>query len=350
MPGRILIDRSYIHGRETLALRRCVSLNSASTAITNSYIAECHEKGPDSQAISGWNGPGPYRIENNYLEAGHEVITLGGSDPSIPGLIPSDIEIRRNHITRPMGWQGRWDIKNLIEFKAGQRILIQGNVIENNWADLQVGFALLFWSNNQDGNAPWTATQDITVRDNVIRNTAQAINITAKAANPSIPARRISIANNLIYKLGAASLGGGGRGFQLVGPVSDIYVVGNTVFSPTLAVVMDGGQQPGFQLRNNVFGPSEYAIFGADVADGQPALTRYAPGAQVSGNVFVGTSPRIYPTGNAFPATVGEVGLSALAAGEYTLGQVLAQTPGVGGQPAGVDYGTLVAQTAGAVR
>jgi hypothetical protein len=30
---------------------------------------------------------------------------FGGADPSIPDLVPSDIEIRRNHLFKPLSWK-----------------------------------------------------------------------------------------------------------------------------------------------------------------------------------------------------------------------------------------------------
>ena len=55
----------------------------------------------------GWNGPGPYLIENNYLEAAGENVMFGGTDPSIPNLVPSNITIRRNLISRPLAWMSQ---------------------------------------------------------------------------------------------------------------------------------------------------------------------------------------------------------------------------------------------------
>ena len=57
---------------------------------------------------------------------------FGGSDPVISGVIPSDIEFRRNHFFKPTSWKGKWMIKNLIEIKSAQRVLIEGNIFENN--------------------------------------------------------------------------------------------------------------------------------------------------------------------------------------------------------------------------
>ena len=55
-------------------------LNSATSAVIDSWLGDCHSNQGDSQAIVGWNGPGPYLIQNNHLEAGHEVVMFGGGD------------------------------------------------------------------------------------------------------------------------------------------------------------------------------------------------------------------------------------------------------------------------------
>ncbi|MFN2400258.1 MAG: hypothetical protein ABR543_16720, partial [Gemmatimonadaceae bacterium] len=104
VPHDLILDRVYVHGHPALHLKRCVVLNSASTAVIDSYLAECHGRGQDTQAIGGWNGPGPFKIVNNYLAGSGENVMFGGADPSTPGLIPSDIEIRRNHIIKPLAW------------------------------------------------------------------------------------------------------------------------------------------------------------------------------------------------------------------------------------------------------
>ena len=97
-PTNIILDRDYIHGSATLDIQRAISLQSASTAIINSYISDIHSAGQDSQAIAGWNGSGPYLIQNNFLEASGENVMFGGADPSIPNLIPSDITIQNNYL------------------------------------------------------------------------------------------------------------------------------------------------------------------------------------------------------------------------------------------------------------
>jgi hypothetical protein len=102
VPHDMILDRVYIHGSRTVPLRRCVALNSASTAIIDSYISDAHHEVYDSQAIAGWNGPGPFKIVNNYLEGSGENLIFGGADAPIANLMPSDIEIRHNHFFKPL--------------------------------------------------------------------------------------------------------------------------------------------------------------------------------------------------------------------------------------------------------
>ncbi len=66
VPHHIIIDRCYIHGNDNEAARRGVALNSAWTAVIDSYVAKFQETGAgDSAAIGGGIGPGPYKIVNN---------------------------------------------------------------------------------------------------------------------------------------------------------------------------------------------------------------------------------------------------------------------------------------------
>ena len=117
-----VLDRMYIHGLPTHNIRRGVEMNSKEAAVIDSYISEIHVVGQDNQAIAGTNGPGPYKIVNNYLEGAAENVMFGGDDPRVRDLMPSDIEIRNNHFNKPLTWRrgdpsfnGRaWQVKNLL--------------------------------------------------------------------------------------------------------------------------------------------------------------------------------------------------------------------------------------------
>ena len=105
VPYTIELDRLYIHGHPVMGQKRGVALNAADVTIRNCHISDIKAVGFDTQAIGGWNGPGPFVIENNYLEASGENLLLGGSDPGVPNLVSEDVVFRRNHVTRPLSWR-----------------------------------------------------------------------------------------------------------------------------------------------------------------------------------------------------------------------------------------------------
>ena len=191
LPHHIIIERCYLHGDRKAGARRGVSLNAAHVAVVDSYLSDFKERTTDAQAVSGWNGPGPFLIEGNYLEASGENIMFGGGDPSIPNLVPSDIVITRNHMSKPLRWKKddpsfegtEWAVKNLFELKNARRVLVDGNLLEYNWPQAQNGFAILFTVRNQDGGAPWSVVEDVTFSNNVIRHVAAGINILGRDDN-----------------------------------------------------------------------------------------------------------------------------------------------------------------------
>jgi hypothetical protein len=105
VPYALELLHLYIHGDPLLGQKRGIALNAAGTVIRDSHISDCKAVGQDAQAIAGWNGPGPYWIENNYLEGAGDNFMLGGADPAIPGLIPTDVTFRRNYVSKPVSWR-----------------------------------------------------------------------------------------------------------------------------------------------------------------------------------------------------------------------------------------------------
>lgn len=104
-PHHIVVDRVYIHGHKYKGQKRGISLNGSDVTVKNSYISDIKSVSSDAQAIAGWNGPGPFMIENNYLEGAAENVMFGGAGPRFSNLVPSDITIRRNHIAKPTAWR-----------------------------------------------------------------------------------------------------------------------------------------------------------------------------------------------------------------------------------------------------
>jgi hypothetical protein len=297
-----------------------VALNSATSAVIDSYLGECHGKGQDTQAIIGWNGTGPFKIVNNYLEGAGENVMFGGADPSIPNLLPSDIEFRRNHVVKPPSWKGVWSVKNLFELKFAQRVLIEGNIFDGSWVDAQVGFAVLFKSSNP-GNTPWAITKDVTFRYNRIRNAANGINVAARPAGPALPVTRLLIAHNVMDNINVAPYSGSGRLFQFLGDIQDLTVENNTAIGNGEMLLSFGSLPPMVNLsfRNNVGTRNNYGIKGSGAGEGIPSINLYATGANVTGNVIIGAPAALYPPLNFFPTTTGTTGFINFGAADYRL-------------------------------
>jgi hypothetical protein len=105
VPHHLIIDRVYIHGDRLNGQKRGILLNSGDTTIVNSWVSDIKAVGVDTQAIAGANGPGPFHIENNYLEGAGNVFMIGGDDPKIAGLVPTGLVFRSNVVTRPLSWR-----------------------------------------------------------------------------------------------------------------------------------------------------------------------------------------------------------------------------------------------------
>jgi hypothetical protein len=320
VPHDLVVDRCYIHGDPANGQKRAIALNSASTAIVNSYISDIKSAVSDSQTIAGWNGPGPYTIENNYLEAAGENILFGGADPHIANLVPSDISIRFNQIAKQPSWRGQsWTVKNLIELKNAQRVTIDGNLIEYSWAAAQSGFAFMLTPRNQEGSAPWSVVQHVHVTNNTIRHVAAVFNVLGRDATTTTTTNDIEIRNNLFLDVSRANWGGTGQ-VLLTNGGSGVVFDHNTVFTDGSSVVYaDGEAVSGFVFTNNIIPDNAYAIMGSGTAEGSGTLSKYYPGASFRRNVLVGGNAGSYPSDNFFPASVGDVGFVDAGGGNYRL-------------------------------
>jgi hypothetical protein len=354
MPHHLVVDRAYVHGSPTLDLRRCVFLNSGTSAVIDSWLADCHSRSGDSQAILSYNGTGPFRIENDHLEAGHEVVMFGGGDPGIADLVPSDIELRGNHIMRPLAWRRRWQVKNLVETKNVRRLLVEGNVIENTWTDGQTGFAFVLKAENQTGRAPWTTTSDVTVRDNYIRNTGNAFNLSGHGSNahPVVPSARITITNNLVEGVNVGPYTGQGMAFQILSGLSDAIITHNTIINQNVesaGLAFDGAPSRRLVIHSNVFGAGRYGIKGSGASPGAGTLERFAPGALFQRNVLVGGDCAAMPPGTACPERMTSAGFVNALEGDFRAGAGALKGRGLDGGDVGADIARVRAATRGAI-
>lgn len=345
VPHHLVIERCYLHGDPLVGGRRGIILNSATTVVVDSWLADFKMTGDDSQAIIGWEGPGPYLIRNNYLEAAGENLMFGGADPAIRNRVPADIEIRGNHFTKPLQWKAGspgyagtdWTVKNLLELKNARRVLVDGNLFEHNWAESQNGFAILFTVRNQEGSAPWSVVEDVIFSNNIVRHVANGINILGQDdTHPSQNTRRIVIRNNLFMDLGTEQGEGQSDGdlFQLLDGTENVVIENNTAIHQGSILKVEGRPHRGFEFRNNIVFHNEYGIVGTDSAPGIAVLERYFTGAVVLENVIVGGSANAWPDGNFFPESLDTTGLI-----DVTLST--ASPYSIAGDTTGVDFAEL---------
>jgi hypothetical protein len=308
VPSDLILDRIVIRGDATRGQKRGIALNSANTQIRNSYIAGIRLAGQESQAIACWNGPGPFVIENNYIEAASIGVLFGGSPPAIDQLVPSNIVVRRNHVTRPVSWRnGGWGVKNLFELKNARNVQVDGNLFENNWADAQSGFAIVF-TVRANGNAPWSVIEHVRFENNIVRHSGSAINILGyDNVNPSRQLRDLVIRNNLFTDIDAPAWGGSGIFVQIGDEPADVHVEHNTVMQSGNIISAYGGTAtaprviPGFRFTSNIVKHNTYGIYGDNFGMGNTAIARYFPGSVIAGNVIAGGNANAYPAGNVFP-------------------------------------------------
>ncbi|MEO6528285.1 MAG: Ig-like domain-containing protein [Gemmatimonadaceae bacterium] len=306
----LILDRVYLHGTPTTSVSRCLALNSGETAIMDSWFAQCHGNGGDSQAIAGWNGPGPFLIENNHLEGGHEVIVFGGGSFTVTNGSPSDITVRGNHIMRPLSWKGIWQAKNLVETKHVKRLLIEGNVVENNWADAQNGFAFVMKAENQDNDTPWTTSQDITIRYNRIRNTGSVFSLSGQYSavdpRPTILSARFTVYDNIIENVNVSPYSADGIAWQLLNGLSDVAMFHNTTYNAgqsMQAILFDGAAIQRMTFHSNAVYNGQYGVFAAG-GSGTLALANFAPSSMFKYNVIVGGDCNNLPTTTLCPSSM----------------------------------------------
>jgi hypothetical protein len=323
-PNNIVIDRCYIHGDPTVGGRRGVALNSASTAVIDSYVSDWKDSAGDSQALAGWNTPGPLKIVNNYLEASTENFILGGSDPSIANLVPSDIEIRGNRFSKPVAWRTQaWTSKNLMELKNSSRTLVEGNIFEYHYVGLSQ-FFMTIKSVNQANTAPWSVTQDFTFRHNLVRHTPGGIalcGITCDGGFVTTQGGRYLIQNNLFYDMDGPAYGGNGQFLQITFNTPDAVFNHNTVLQTGNPFFGGSGTFAGFQFTDNIEANGPYGWLAAGTVGAIATLNTYFPGSIFTKNAIVNNADASqYPPNNFFPAAYANMVFVDLANNDYRLG------------------------------
>lgn len=297
VPHDFVLEHLYVHGDPKAGGKYGIRLEAAQVSLSDSTIADIKSDSQDSQAVTGCNGPGPFTLVNNFLEAAGENV-MWGACGTLPGVVPSDIVMRGNHLFKPLSWKGsKWQVKNSFEIKNGQRIKLIGNVFENNWANAQPGLMIQLTPRALDNGKPGIV-RDILFESNVFENSPSGVNISGHddLAKNSGETRQIVFRNNLFIGFGDPS--SAPKLFQIQGPIRDLVLDHNTGLTTNGSWLSIDTPIPGAQVTNNILSHADYGIFGPEVPFDGPAIQRYLPQAPVRGNVVVGGSPNKFPDGN----------------------------------------------------
>jgi len=328
---------------------------STYVGVVDSYFSDFHciaitGTCTDAQAINGGNSTVPvgvYKIVGNYLEGAAENVLFGGAGGS---RIPGDIEIRRNHMFKPLTWMPsqpdfigkKFIVKNIFELKNAERVLFEGNVLENTWGGFsQVGYSILLTPRGS-----WAAVQDVTIRYNRISHMGSGMQLAASKAgsDDSLAAQRWSIHDDILEDVNPSVYNGDGIVFQISShfssntPLNNISLDHITVVTKSplknlmvIGVVPANSRLPfNIAFTNNVEPAGKYSVWSIGVGNcaksGEPFTTFkncWSP-FKVTNNVIV-DYPRNqgpWPPGNFLVndlRTVGFVNRDQEEGGDYRL-------------------------------
>jgi hypothetical protein len=277
----IIFDRNWLHPPDGVELAKGIGLLHGThfIAVINSYFSgfNCVSRSgacTDASAVGGGNGEvpiGTLKIVNNFIEASGENILFGGARSEVN---PTDIEIRRNHLFKPLIWKegepgytpapsgNPFIVKNHFELKTGIRVLFEANLLENSWGGFtQTGCSILLTPKSQSNHCPKCQVTDVTVRYNRIRNVGGVLvvaNAFSKERGATQDGGRYSIHDLLVDGVrgedwrGHGAFADIGSNAELLHDVAFNHVTA-FVTGPLFAVANRGDRIPNFSVTNSLF-------------------------------------------------------------------------------------------------
>ncbi|HEX6802719.1 MAG TPA: hypothetical protein VF133_03490 [Terriglobales bacterium] len=277
--NHLVFDRVWMHGTAQDETTRGLGMhNMTYVAVVDSYFTDFHCVAgtgacTDAQDMgsTGSSLPnGPYKIEDNFLEASGQSILFGGGEATVA---PADIVIRRNHLFKPLIWHPNqpgfvgglsghpFIVKNHFELKNAQRVLFEDNLLENVWGGFsQAGFSILLTPKNQNNHCPLCVVTDVTIRYCAIRNVGggfQIANATSDAGGASSGGERYSIHDVIVDEVHENDLGSFGLFAMVMSfspPLANVRIEHVTAFTPRAAFsIQSRPKMANFKIDNNIF-------------------------------------------------------------------------------------------------
>jgi len=390
----IVFDRMWMHGTATDETTRGIALGgSTNIAVVDSYFNDFHciaitGACTDAQAVSGGLGSlvqGPYKIDDNFLEAAGESILFGGDAATVT---PTDIEVRFNHMFKPLTWLTgqpgyigiNFIVKNHFELKNAQRVLFEGNILENTWGGYtQYGYSILLTPKNQTSGTsnlcPLCLVTDVTVRYSTISHVGSGLEIAnglSGTGGAPLDGQRYSVHDLTVDDIDATKYDGNGvlaqvsmgNGTPVLQNVTINHITGFST-SELLNIGDDttvNPQMANFVFTNNIGNAGTYPVWSTggttNCAHPDVPLTSFnacfSPYTFLS-NAIIATPPNypssMWPTNNFFPANVAAVqfvNYNNGNGGDYHLQSTSPyKNAGTDGKDLGADIDMILSLTAG---
>jgi hypothetical protein len=349
----LVFDRVWMHGTAQDETTRGIELGGSTyVSIVDSYFTDFHciavtGACTDAQSINGGLGNdqmGPYKIVDNFLEASGESILFGGGGATVT---PADIEVSRNHMFKPMTWMTGQSgyvggtsghpfiVKNHLEVKNAQRVLVDGNIMENTWGGFsQVGFAVLLTPKNPGGSAIDICTvcqvTDVTIRYNSISHVGAGFEIANGLSDngaAALDGQRYSIHDVIVDDINGLEYAGPGEFAQVsVGAgatvLQNVAIDHVTAFAPsTLFIIGDEvaitSPMKNFVFTNSIVNAGTYPVWSTGSGGTANCAVHDSPLTTFNAcfsNYILGTNAIIaspstatWPAKNFFPASAATV-------------------------------------------
>ena len=363
----LIVDRSWLHGLAQDETHDGVGLNGMTyAAVVDSYFSDFHcISGTgvcvESHAIAGGTGytqDGPFKIQNNFLEASGEAVMFGGGASN---LSPTDIQILNNHFWKPLMWMkgspgfvggpngNPFIVKNHLELKNAVRVLIEANLMENSWGGFsQTGNGILLTPKNQhtlsgSNVCPLCQVTDVTIRYVRISHAGGGIQMaTALSGNgtggaAALAGTRWSIHDVVLDDLSTKYVGGGSA-FEILNgwpknPLNTVTINHVTAFPDPNSHLMIMGNYVatapmyGLVFTNNLVITGRYPVWNAGGGSASCAY-KDVPIISIAScfttfkfdhNGLVAAPPAFppstWPANNMFPPTINDVGFTSFSNG-----------------------------------
>jgi hypothetical protein len=350
VPTDLVFDRCAFVGLSTdTGTKRGIMANARRTVVLGSYFAN-FTYGSDANCFAAWNGPGPFTLDNCYLEASGEDVLIGGSTAMSVGMRPRNFTLSRSTLANKLAWKGDGTktVKNALELKnlIGARIV--GNIFQDSWTSGQAGYLVVFTPRNQGGEQTEARGQaqlaDIVFEQNISRNGGAWLQLLGYDDEyPSLRTTNVRIVNNLAYGIN----GNQGAGVLMAitrGPL-DVLVQHNTLLGTALgkALQLSDIRAENLQILDNVLSEGWYGIMGdGDTGPGLSSWDALTSNSRFTNNLLARTNSEgiSYPAGNT-RSLVNEQVVKA----DYTLQDKWLALPTTDGKPVGADIAAILAAT-----